>query len=121
MAALGTRGLCEALLEVCLAEHDLYISDFILDELKEHLPGKFKMTPGRVQEVMVFLRSEFTIVEPSRVPIDACRDPDDLMVLGTAVGAQADCIVTGDKDLLILRRHERILILSPRRFYDQIK
>jgi putative PIN family toxin of toxin-antitoxin system len=121
LAAFGTRGLCEALLEVCLAEHELYISNPIIEELKEHLPGKFKMIPSRVLEVVTFLKSEFNFVEPAKVARDVCRDPDDLMVLGTAIAAAADCIVTGDKDLLVLGKHNGIPILSPRNFYDQVK
>jgi putative PIN family toxin of toxin-antitoxin system len=118
LAALGTRGLCEALLEACLAEHEPYISNPILDELKKHLHRKFKMTPARVLEIVTFLRSEFTLVVPAQVPTDACRDPNDLMVLGTAISARADCIATGDKDLLVLGEYERIPILTPRRLYD---
>lgn len=121
LAALGTRGLCEAIFEVCLSEHELYISSPILDELKKHLPGKFRIPAARVQEILGFLRSELRLVEPIEVAKDACRDPNDLMVLCTAVAAEADCIVTGDKDLLVLGKYRSIPILSPRSFYDQVK
>jgi hypothetical protein len=40
------------------------------------------------------------VVAPAAVEGDACRDPDDLSVLGAAAGA--DCIVSGDGDLLEL-------------------
>ncbi len=121
LAALGTRGLCEALLDDCLASHQLFISDPILDELKKHIRGKFNMTPPRVQEIVAFLKSEFALVEPAPVASSACRDPDDLMVLGTAVAARADCIVTGDKDLLVLGKYEGIAILSPRSLYNWLR
>jgi hypothetical protein len=32
-----------------------------------------------------------------------CRDPDDDKVLETAIEGRADCLVTGDGDLLVLR------------------
>ena len=121
LSALATRGLCEAVLEVCLAGHDLVLSEPILEELREHLSDTFKMPPARVNEIVAFLRSECTIVQPVSVPGDACRDPDDLMVLGTALAAEADGIVTGDKDLLVLGIHQGIPILSPRAFYDRLK
>lgn len=35
--------------------------------------------------------------------VRAARDPDDDMVLETALAGHADCLVTGDKDLLALR------------------
>ncbi len=121
LAAFGTRGLCEALLEACLAEHVLCVSVPILDEVKEHLTTKFKVAPNRAHEILGFLRTECVLVEPGIVPKDACRDPDDLIVLGTALAAEADCIVTGDKDLLALKGYQGALILSPRAFYDRLK
>jgi predicted nucleic acid-binding protein len=36
-----------------------------------------------------------------------CRDPDDDVVLGTAVAGRCDAIVTGDKDLLDLTGYWR--------------
>ena len=42
---------------------------------------------------------------------------DDL-VLATAATAKAHCILTGDDDLLVLKRFAGIAILSPRAFVD---
>jgi predicted nucleic acid-binding protein len=47
-----------------------------------------------------------------------CRDRDDDKVLETAVAGQADIILTGDRDLLILGEHNGIRILSPRQFVE---
>lgn len=54
---------------------------------------------------------------PAGVDPAACRDPDDLPVLGAAVAGRADLLVTGDKDLLDLHRHEGIPIVTPRECY----
>lgn len=49
----------------------------------------------------------------SAVPIPpTVRDPDDDVILGCAVAAKADMIVTGDKDLLDLEAYESIPILT---------
>ena len=45
-----------------------------------------------------------------------CRDPEDNIIIACAVDAQADYIVTGDEDLLILKRYKGIVILNPRNF-----
>ncbi len=42
------------------------------------------------------------IVEPASLPEPISRDPDDDVVLATALGAGADLIVSGDRDLLDL-------------------
>ena len=45
--------------------------------------------------------------------IVACRDYKDNMFLSLAVSAQANCIVSGDKDLLVLHPFNGIPILTP--------
>ncbi len=40
------------------------------------------------------------------------RDPNDLAVLACAVSAEADVIITGDKDLLALNPFEDIPIIT---------
>lgn len=47
-----------------------------------------------------------------------CRDPDDDAVLSAAIEGRADVVVTGDADLLALREHEGIAILTPRALFD---
>lgn len=53
--------------------------------------------------------------EPQR-RVSACRDADDNAFLALALDGQADCIISGDQDLLVLHPFETIPILSPRRF-----
>ena len=45
-------------------------------------------------------------------PVVACRDPKDDKFLSLALTAKADCIITGDKDLLVLRPFREIPVLS---------
>ncbi|MHB8625609.1 MAG: putative toxin-antitoxin system toxin component, PIN family [Aggregatilineales bacterium] len=47
---------------------------------------------------------------------DVIRDPKDRIVLACAVGGKADCIVSGDNDLLILNIFRGIPILTAERF-----
>ena len=46
----------------------------------------------------------------------ACRDPDDDKIVETAVVGQADCVVTGDKDLLTLHPYRGVAILTAAEF-----
>lgn len=50
-----------------------------------------------------------------------CRDPKDNFILELAVVSDADFIVTGDKDLLVLKSFRGIPIIKPREFLKQIK
>lgn len=57
--------------------------------------------------------SEF--VEPRRLAA-ICRDPGDHKYLEAAVGGRAQALVSGDKDLVVLKAIEGIPILTPRAF-----
>lgn len=52
------------------------------------------------------------------IAIDSCRDPKDNKFLSLAVEAKADCIITGDNDLLVLHPFQGIPILSAHDFMN---
>ena len=52
--------------------------------------------------------------------VRVCRDPDDDKLLEIAAVGRADCLVTGDQDLLILNPFQRIPILTPAGFLAAI-
>jgi predicted nucleic acid-binding protein len=60
-------------------------------------------------------------VEPTLLQPAVCRDPDDDWVLATALAGEAEAIVSGDEDPLILGEHAGIAILSPRRFLELVQ
>jgi putative PIN family toxin of toxin-antitoxin system len=121
LAGFGTRGLCEALVAASLESHDLILSPHLLAETRRHLTGKFKVSAVRADEILAFLREHAEIVSPATIDPAACRDHDDLAVLGTAVAGRADLLVTGDQDLLILREYAGIPILTPRACYERLR
>ena len=53
------------------------------------------------------------------VDVPQLRDPDDTVILETAVAANAEVIVTGDLDLLVLREFNAIAILTPQEFLNE--
>lgn len=48
-----------------------------------------------------------------------CRDPDDDKILETALMGEADCVVSGDRDLLAMSPFFRIPIVTPTGFLDR--
>lgn len=120
LAAFGTRGLCEALFFACLEGHEVVTSEHILAELRRNLTRAFRMPAHQADEIVAFVRESSELVVPAQVAPKACRDPDDLPVLGTALAGHADLLVTGDRDLLSVRRHAGIPIVRPRECYHRI-
>jgi len=57
------------------------------------------------------------MVKPASLPDPVCRDPDDDMVLETALAGNCACIVTGDKDLTVLDPYQDLRILTPGNFW----
>ena len=77
------------------------------------------MEPTEQHEVRQFVPSAIaSVVEVVHVTrqVRACRDPNDDALLEVAVNGQAHCLVTGDKDLLVLHPYLRIPILTPAQF-----
>lgn len=48
--------------------------------------------------------------------VRVCRDPKDDQILELAVSGNADCIVTGDRDLLALNPYGWVAIMPPADF-----
>lgn len=116
IAALIARGVCHELLEHCVLRHVLFTSEFILDETHEKLIEKFGYPSELAGETVSVLRSRMRVVTPSKLESQVCRDPDDDNILAAAVSGNCDCIITGDKDLLVLKKYEGVEIFRPRDF-----
>jgi uncharacterized protein len=100
----------------------LLISQAIFEEWHEVLAR-----PKFDRYVVEALRTEFleTILNDAvwveiQESVIACRDPKDDKFLALAVNGQADFIVTGDRDLLVLNPFREISIVSPEEFIGMI-
>jgi putative PIN family toxin of toxin-antitoxin system len=72
------------------------------------------------ERLLARLIHDAELVTPT-TQIQACRDPDDDLILELAVSGDAASIVTGDNDLLVLHPFRGIAILSPAGFLEEIK
>ena len=102
-----------------MGRHELATSSFILEELQRHLCGKTTLSNDQVDEVLKIVSHAGPVVIPVNVDASACRDANDLPILGTVIAARAHVLVTGDKDLLVLEQFGDAMIISPRMFVDR--
>ena len=106
-------------------DYTLLYAEPLLDELvaKLVLPrirDKYHLTDDDAETVLALILLRGEPVMPQR-RITACRDPKDNVVLEVAVAGEADYIVTGDDDLLVLHPFEGILIVGPAEFLKALE
>ncbi len=119
IAAFLTRGTSAEAFEHCLAEHELYTSAYILKEYEKTLRSKkFHFPANLVDASLAFLRNEMTVTPVQDLSARASRDRNDDAILSTAIAARARCIVSGDKDLLVLSSFRDVVILKPSHFWE---
>lgn len=96
----------------------IFISEETLEELQEVLlRDKFdKYLPKPIRQAFVQKFEILVAMIDITETIIACRDPKDDKFLSLAVSANAEYIVSGDHDLLVLNPFRNILILSPFEF-----
>ena len=95
-------------------------SEHLLREIHRALVKTVKLPDKAADQIIQLLRDNSILVEPERLPADTCRDAEDVPVLSLALAAEAECIVTGDKDLLVLKKFRSIPILTTRTFSNLI-
>jgi putative PIN family toxin of toxin-antitoxin system len=119
-AHLSRAGACAEIYEEVLARHELIISRHIVDEVRRKLARKFLFPDTLIEAATTSLLRAGRLVEPTDVPAGACRDPNDLPILGTAAAGQAALLVTVDNDLLALGTYRETLIVRPAQFWESI-
>ncbi len=83
-------------------------------ELSQTLGEKFLWSDDRIAYAGEQLWSDALWCEP--VSVKASRDPNDDHILGCALAAGAQILVTGDRDLLELHPFRGISIATPAQF-----
>ncbi len=120
VAAFAAGGLCAKLLRRANKhEFILLICPVILGEFRGALKKKLEATEEEIGKALALLREVSVMTgesPPAAKPARIVRDPDDDLILFCAVAAEADFLVTGDKDLLAIGEHGKIKILDPRSF-----
>lgn len=116
LAPLGTpRRLLD---ELSASAATLLFSDQTFAELAIRL-AKPKFDPYRTSEQMDLFLDWLVELGEWVTPgfeVTACRDPDDDRFLAVALAVEADCLISGDRDLLDLHPFEDLPIMTPADF-----
>lgn len=111
-------GIPRAILEAAIEnKFDVISSAVLMAELLDTLKRKSPLTLNELQLIEEEITNLVEISHP-RQNIKAVRDEDDNRVLEVAVEGNCDYIVTGDQDLLTLKKYKKIMILTPKEFLE---
>ncbi|MDR0764234.1 MAG: PIN domain-containing protein [Synergistaceae bacterium] len=118
-AALFPNGSVSATLKEIMSRYDLCVCTFSLEELFIVFGRKFKNKRGDLDEFLRELSFDLVYspleIEKNRIP--PVRDEKDYPILASAMDADIDVLVSGDKDFSCVDC-ERPEILTPSRFRD---
>ena len=102
----------------------LITAPFLLNEIEAVLSRpslrlKYGLQEDQIERVLTLLQLDSIQVSGTVSP-KVCRDPNDDAILGCAVEGDADYLVTGDQDLLILRQYQATRIVTARSYLDRL-
>jgi len=97
-----------------LTEHEVLTGEVNLEEFRRVLGRRFRVPASELARAEQELREQTIVPKPRATLALEIRDADDAWVLTSAVLAEADALVTGDKDLLDVAEAAPLLIVSPR-------
>jgi len=101
------------LLVTLLESHELVSSAPLLAELADVLSReKFGVSADAVERFIAILVRRATVVQAGSDLKVVAEDPDDDVVLSTAVNGKAEYIVSGDKHLLKIDKFKNIRIVT---------
>ena len=118
ISALVFNKKVQEILEIILEQHTVYISPFIIEEIKEKLKIKFKFDLEAINLLVTALLLITKLEEPKGELPTKSKDTDDNNILLLAEFIKADLIISGDKDLFKLISFKNIRILKPADFFE---
>ncbi len=114
-------GVPGAILQAAEAERFTpLVSAPLKNELEEVLAEKFSFPEEMIEAACGRLWQICEWIDP-KIHLDICIDEDDNRVLECAMEGHAECIVSGDRDLLRLPPIPALSILPPRAFLDRLQ
>jgi len=118
ISGFATRGYSFDVIKDAVYKHEVYYTEHLLKEIQRVLPSKFPLS-GRVIHFAIFIiKKYFTKSKTAGAVEKICRDPDDNQILADALMNNIDVIITGDRDLLVLKTHKGIKIISPKEYWN---
>jgi len=113
VSAVVCRGLSFDVIKDAMEKHEVFYTKYVLKETQRVLTSKFPLSDETIKSAVSLIKKYFNEGKTSHKVDKICRDPDDNQILADAAANEIDILITGDKDLLILKTHKGIKIILP--------
>jgi len=90
-------------------------------EIEKNLLEKLGLPPPLAKDITEFLSGNAGTIEIDAIPQGLCNDPGDARILALAQKSEAAYLITGDKELVGIKKSGSSRILSPRQFWEAAK
>lgn len=122
VSGFSTRGLSADVVRLLMAKHELLTGEVVLEETRRVLTEKFGVPEEKAGEIDRLLRRHHVEPVPDAGPPVEVQDPNDEVVLASAIAAEAEILITGDSDLLdVADQVKSLRIMTPRTFWEKIR
>lgn len=102
----------------------IYSTDMLIEVIgvlgRDKFRTKYHIQEDDITALINLIRLRGELVIPTE-KVNACRDPKDNKFLEAAQAGEADCIVSGDADLLDLGSFKKIPVLRPAEFITRVQ
>lgn len=117
-AVLSAESISSELLTVLIEDHQLVISSHSITEASKVINRKFPGYIGKWDHFLTSLEFELTYTPTDLTTVKApyIRDDADLPILVSAVIAQPDILITGDRDFHTSEIREYFAVYTPAEF-----
>ena len=125
-AFISNRGTIGAVLSALRDGHftAIYSTDTLVELVdvlgREKFRTKYHVEPDDITALVNLIRLRGELIIPNE-KVTVCRDPKDNKFLEVAMAGDADCLVSGDSDLLDMISFEDIPILRPTDFLMRLR
>jgi len=122
LSAILYGGMAKTIFKLILENKlELYVSPDLEDEVLRKLK-EYGAAEETIEYAALFLNHKSISISP-HIKVTLCRDPNDNFLLELSQTAEADYLITRDKDLLELPSHKwkKTEIVKPETFLPQLR
>ena len=112
-----SRGYSFEVIKDAIFRHEVYYTEHLLKEVQHILSTKFPLSDEAVDFIIYTIKRHFIKGRSADTIDKICRDDKDNQVLADALANEIEILITGDKDLLVLKNYKEIKIISPKEYW----